>query len=1180
MFLKEIEMQGFKSFADKTKIEFDKGVTAVVGPNGSGKSNITESLRWALGESSAKSLRGGKMPDVIFSGTDKRNPLNYAQVSVVLDNSDAFIKDAKEEIRIERHIYRNGDSDYLIDGRKVRLRDIHDLFMDTGLGRDSFSIISQGRVEEIFNSKPEDRRAIFEEAAGVLKYKTRKKETQSKLQQTQDNLDRLDDIVYELEHQVIPLEKQAKTAKQFLTLDSERKQLQLDILVTDIEQNQAQKEACHKDLDQLQKALADYHTKRDDLQKSHQALKSKRQSLNQVSDHTQTQLLELTKLISDLERRIELIHLETSQKQAKKEEASQRLGQLTEQLESFQSEYQQKSDQLATIEQELALLTVSLSDLTKELERFSTDPDQAIENLRESFVGLMQKEAQISNRLTILQADLDKEEQAREAYTQEYQAIKDKVEQLEKECHLALERYEMSQSEVSDLLNSYHQLETAIGTLEQRYQQEQTQLFDLLDQQKAKEARKNSLEAIQKNHSQFYAGVRSVLQAAQQLGGILGAVSEHLTFDRTYQTALEIALGASSQHVIVTDEAAAKRAIAHLKANRQGRATFLPLTTIKSRSLSKTSLDQLISCPGYLGTAESLVTYDDKLAAIFQYLLGTTVVFETIDQANQAAKRLQYKVRIVTLDGTELRPGGSFAGGANRQNNTTFIQPELDQVLKDLSQLSDQLREAEATVTTLKEELTDKKTAHQQLKQAGETARLAEQKHQLAYQQVKEQLNDAQALLATFATGQNHSSEDLLTEKSELETELNDVTEAKRAITTEIEQLKAGKTVVKETKDRLEQDLSQARLRQRDLLSEQKFETANQHRINQQINQTQADIRQLKDLLSSHINQDDKAHLPTLKEQLAEAQRSKEAYQEKLVTLRFDIEDKEAQLEELASQLAKETQQNEQFIRQQTKLEGELEQVTNRLRAYAKLLSEEFQMTLSEAKQTRTTIDNLALAKQRLQALQKDIKALGPINSDAIAQFEEVNERLTFLKGQKEDLMTAKNLLTSTIDNMDAEVKARFKVTFEAIRNSFKETFTQMFGGGSADLLLTEGNLLSAGIEIAVQPPGKNIQSLNLMSGGEKALSALALLFAIIRVKTIPFVILDEVEAALDEANVKRFGDYLNRFDKDSQFIVVTHRKGTMAAADSIYGITMQESGVSKVVSVKLKDSKELTFLS
>ncbi|MGT2745186.1 chromosome segregation protein SMC [Streptococcus phocae subsp. phocae] len=1180
MFLKEIEMQGFKSFADKTKIEFDKGVTAVVGPNGSGKSNITESLRWALGESSAKSLRGGKMPDVIFSGTDKRNPLNYAQVSVVLDNSDAFIKDAKEEIRIERHIYRNGDSDYLIDGRKVRLRDIHDLFMDTGLGRDSFSIISQGRVEEIFNSKPEDRRAIFEEAAGVLKYKTRKKETQSKLQQTQDNLDRLDDIVYELEHQVIPLEKQAKTAKQFLTLDSERKQLQLDILVTDIEQNQTQKEACHQDLDQLQKTLADYHAKRDDLQKSHQALKSKRQSLNQVSDHTQTQLLELTKLISDLERRIELIQLETNQKQAKKEEASQRLGQLIEQLEAFQSEHQQKSHRLASIEQELALLTVSLGDLTKELERFSTDPDQAIENLRESFVGLMQKEAQISNRLTILQADLDKEDQAREAYTQEYQAIKDKVEQLEKECHLALERYEMSQSEVSDLLNSYHQLETAIGTLEQRYQQEQTQLFDLLDQQKAKEARKNSLEAIQKNHSQFYAGVRSVLQAAQQLGGILGAVSEHLTFDRTYQTALEIALGASSQHVIVTDEAAAKRAIAHLKANRQGRATFLPLTTIKSRSLSKTSLDQLISCPGYLGTAESLVTYDDKLAAIFQYLLGTTVVFETIDQANQAAKRLQYKVRIVTLDGTELRPGGSFAGGANRQNNTTFIQPELDQVLKDLSQLSDQLREAEATVTTLKEKLTDKKTAHQQLKQDGETARLAEQKHQLAYQQVKEQLSDAKALLATFATGQKHSSEDLLTEKSELETELTHVTEAKRAITTEIEQLKAGKTVVKETKDRLEKDLSQARLRQRDLLSEQKFETANQHRINQQINQTQADIRQLKDLLSSHINQDDKAHLPTLKEQLAEAQRSKEAYQEKLVTLRFDIEDKEAQLEELASQLAKETQQNEQFIRQQTKLEGELEQVTNRLRAYAKLLSEEFQMTLSEAKQTRTTIDNLALAKQRLQALQKDIKALGPINSDAIAQFEEVNERLTFLKGQKEDLMTAKNLLTSTIDNMDAEVKARFKVTFEAIRNSFKETFTQMFGGGSADLLLTEGNLLSAGIEIAVQPPGKNIQSLNLMSGGEKALSALALLFAIIRVKTIPFVILDEVEAALDEANVKRFGDYLNRFDKDSQFIVVTHRKGTMAAADSIYGITMQESGVSKVVSVKLKDSKELTFLS
>lgn len=414
MFLKEIEMQGFKSFADKTKIEFDKGVTAVVGPNGSGKSNITESLRWALGESSAKSLRGGKMPDVIFAGTENRSPLNYAQVAVVLDNSDHFIKEAKEVIRIERHIYRNGDSDYLIDGRKVRLRDIHDLFMDTGLGRNSFSIISQGRVEEIFNSKPEERRAIFEEAAGVLKYKTRKKETQSKLNQTQDNLDRLDDIIYELDNQLVPLEKQAKVAQKFLDLDASRKQLQLDILVTDIALDQAKQSDDRAALESVKQDLATYYANRQSMEADYQQLKQKRQSLSHESDQTQTNLLELTKLISDLEKQIELIKLESSQKAEKKAEAKQRLDQLQDQLQGFKAEESQRAEHLKALDQQLEDVADHLVSLTQELDRFSSDPDQLIEQLREEFVGLMQQEAELSNQLTALKAQLEKENQDRQ----------------------------------------------------------------------------------------------------------------------------------------------------------------------------------------------------------------------------------------------------------------------------------------------------------------------------------------------------------------------------------------------------------------------------------------------------------------------------------------------------------------------------------------------------------------------------------------------------------------------------------------------------------------------------------------------------------------------------------------------------------------------------------------------
>lgn len=451
----------------------------------------------------------------------------------------------------------------------------------------------------------------------------------------------------------------------------------------------------------------------------------------------------------------------------------------------------------------------------------------------------------------------------------------------------------------------------------------------------------------------------------------------------------------------------------------------------------------------------------------------------------------------------------------------------------------------------------------------------------MAYQQLKEKQDDSQALLQALSERQENTSDHaLIAEQSRIEDALVRITKKKADLTHDISDIKENKDLIKQKTDQLSQALSQRRLEERDLLNEKKFEQTNQSRLKAQLQQCQQDITNLESILSSHVSQDSIQQLPQWEEQLQDALQHKTASQERLVQLRFEIEDYEARLEELAEQMTKEGEKNEAFIRRQTQLEASLEQVANRLRTYAKSLSEDFQMSLEEAKLAANSIEQLPAAREELQSLQKAIRALGPINSEAIAQYEEVHERLTFLNGQKADLMKAKNLLLETIGSMDSEVKARFKVTFEAIRDSFKETFTQMFGGGSADLVLTETDLLSAGVEISVQPPGKKIQSLNLMSGGEKALSALALLFAIIRVKTIPFVILDEVEAALDEANVKRFGDYLNRFDKDSQFIVVTHRKGTMAAADSIYGITMQESGVSKVVSVKLKDSQNLTYLS
>lgn len=1170
-------MQGFKSFADKTTIEFDKGVTAVVGPNGSGKSNITESLRWALGESSAKNLRGGKMPDVIFAGAENRKPLNYAQVVVSLDNSDGFIKDAKETIRVERHIYRNGDSEYLIDGRKVRLRDIHDLFMDTGLGRDSFSVISQGRVEEIFNSKPEERRAIFEEAAGVLKYKTRKKETQTKLNQTQDNLDRLDDIIYELEAQVKPLGRQAKVAKEFIGLEDERKQLHLNVLVEDIQTDKVRLDSLKEDLASIKSDLSAYYEQRQQFEKQNQALKTKRHQLSEEMATKQAGLVDITKAISDLERQMDLIALESSQKEEKKQAATSQLAELKASQESLREELAQKENQLAKLDGELTATTAKIQKLQAELDRFSTDPDQVIEKLREEFVSLMQEEADLSNKLTMTQADIDNQKQLSESKSEELAQTQANLEELKAEAKDALESFEAARKQVKELLDAYQELFAKTSQLEKDYQAEQTKMFDQLDVIKSKQARKSSLESILRNHSNFYAGVKSVLQASSQLGGIIGAVSEHLSFDRKYQMALEIALGGSSQHVIVEDEAAAKRSIAFLKKNRQGRATFLPLTTIKARHLSQQNQAILSSSQGFLGVASDLVSFDKRLDNIFQNLLGVTAVFDTVDNANKAARALHYQVRLVALDGTEIRPGGSFSGGANRQNNTTFIKPELDNLVAELNELQEKQVTQEKLVQNLHETLLASKEELASLKAQGEEARFAEQKAELEYQQLAERLNDVKQLCKQLQESEtDNSSNDLESQKAHFEAELTKVAEHKQELTSEIDQIKENKNAITQKVEQLRQDLSQAKLQERELLSERKFESANKTRLDISLAENKAEMTKCEDLLAFHASDQEIENLPLLKKQHDEAVTRKASEEERLVSLRFELEDCEANLEELEEQVAKENQKNEELIRKQAQVEAQVAQVSERLRGFTHDLTEDYHMTLAEAKEASQVVEDMAIARERLQDLRRRIKALGPINMDAIAQYDEVNNRLTFLNGQKEDLVHSKNLLLDTINEMDDEVKSRFQVTFNAIRESFKQTFTQMFGGGSADLSLTEGDLLIAGIEISVQPPGKKIQSLNLMSGGEKALSALALLFAIIRVKTIPFVILDEVEAALDEANVKRFGDYLNRFDKSSQFIVVTHRKGTMAAADSIYGVTMQESGISRIVSVKLKDAENL----
>lgn len=1177
MYLKEIEIQGFKSFADKTKVIFDQGVTAVVGPNGSGKSNITESLRWALGESSVKSLRGGKMPDVIFAGTETRKPLNYASVVVVLDNKDRFIQQAADEIRVERHIYRSGDSEYKIDGKKVRLRDIHDLFMDTGLGRDSFSIISQGKVEEIFNSKPEERRAIFEEAAGVLKYKTRRKETESKLSQTQDNLDRLEDIIYELDSQVKPLEKQATTAKQFLKLDEERRALYLDVLIAQIKGNKTQLNDTEERLVGIQQSLSAYYSKRDQLEQENALLKGKRHDLQKQMADDQASLLELTRLISDLERQIEVSKLESSQAANSRKENEERLKGLTEKLEAVQTEWQGKDEQLIDFAVKLEQNQQAIHKLEAEIEAFSDDPDQMIEKLRAEFVQLMQEEADLSNDLTALESRLANELQLSESKQAEFAKLKENLKNLQINEQSQLEDLATARQSVQQLLADYQAQLKQVQTVKTDYQQNQTAMFDLMDDVKNKKARVGSLEAILKNHSHFYAGVKSVLQEAERLGGIIGAVSEKLSFDAHYQTALEIALGASSQHIIVEDEQAATRAIEFLKRNRTGRATFLPLTTIKARHLPDHHQACIEKSTGFLGLASSLVHYDKSLEHIFQNLLGTTAIFDTVENARAAARKVRYQVRIVTLDGTELRTGGSYAGGANRNNNTIFIKPELDALQKELSEKNVTLAEQEKQVEDLHTQLNQANSLLEEIKANGEEARLAEQKAQMAYEQTHKQVEDLSELLALQERELSREVlPDMAEQKERLVNRLAEIEQEKSETEAEIEQIKSDKDAVQARLDKLTARLSELRLARTELTGHQRYVQTDLTRLSNEKSELDKEISTLQFLMEQKEETASKVDIAVLEEQLTQAEQEKTALNQANIRCQFELDDLEGQAEDLTSHLEQARQQNEDLIRSQAKAEAEKDKIADVLRRLLTNLTDDYQISFDEASKQARPLENLTVSETKVKDLEKAIRALGPVNLDAVEQFEEVSQRLHFLNTQRDDVLSAKNLLLETIEEMNDEVKERFKSTFEAIRESFKVTFRQMFGGGSADLILTEGDLLTAGVEISVQPPGKKIQSLNLMSGGEKALSALALLFSIIRVKTIPFVILDEVEAALDEANVKRFGDYLNRFDKDSQFIVVTHRKGTMSAADSIYGVTMQESGVSKIVSVKLKDLESM----
>ena len=1171
MYLKQIEMVGFKSFADRTKITFDTGVTAIVGPNGSGKSNVTESLRWALGEQSAKSLRGAKMPDIIFAGTQKRRALNYAEVIVTFDNADSYLP-SEATVVITRRLYRNGDSEFLINGKKVRLKDVHELFTDTGLGRDSFSIISQGKIESIFNSKPEERRAIFEEAAGVLKYKNRKKETESKLSATQENMDRLDDIIYELDGQLTPLRAQRDVALKFREFDEKRATLEISVLVAQIIAEKVSYESAQAQFKEVQQTLAQLDAAQEVFERDVLKLKQQRSAVESEQEKLQTEILQFTTAKSDFQSKIDIFHSQAQMSQKSAAEREARIANLTNKVAEISENLTSLTDKLEKKQVLKDDLETQIQTLQGKLNNFSENPDDVIERLRAAFVDLVNQEAQLSNAITKNTSELDNIRANAASKSDENQALSEKYDSLKVELAATNQRSETQKLELDQLLSQYSTADTQFKKLEADISQTQNHLFSAMDELNKGKARLTSLENIRASHANFYQGVKAVLQASDKLPGIIGAVADLVSFDKQYATAMDIALAGGAQNIIVSDEQSAKSAINFLRAQRLGRATFLPLTTIKPRHFGKTN--QVANMSGFIDTAQNLVTYDEKIAPAISNLLGSILIVDTNDHATKIARALNFTARIVALDGTEIRPGGSFSGGANKKNSTTFTNVEIDDLTQKVAALDQTVRGFEKDLQDLQYQKTALTTTLADLRQKGEAARLESQEYSLKAQALLESKQDLESRLALSNASDEQSLIDKLTlENDAHQSALAVIQDKKTQINTDISEVKSSQSQVKLLTESLRRELQDSQLKLSEITSDVRHTTGEIKRLTVEKGTLDAEVEALtrqNETNASDLN--DETRLKSLTSNLTQVADKLEAANMKLVSLRFEREDLTAQIEDLDDANAVNIKQRQDQLAQKTRLELSLETSENKLRSRQNKLVNDYQMSFDAAQKQAEDLVSLPESERQLQVLEVQIRKLGPINLAAIEQFDEVNERREFLNTQKEDLLKAKALLESTINDMDDEVKVRFKSTFEAIRESFQKTFTQMFGGGQADLILTSENLLDAGIEIAVQPPGKKLASLNLMSGGEKSLTALALLFAIIRVRTVPFVVLDEVEAALDEANVKRFGDYMTRFDESSQFIVVTHRKGTMKAAKAMYGVTMQEGGVSKIVSVKLKD--------
>ena len=1179
MYLKSIEVQGFKSFANKIVFDFHNGITGIVGPNGSGKSNVADAVRWVLGEQRVKQLRGGNMQDVIFSGTELRKPLSYASVAITLDNSDHQLPIDYNEVTIARKLYRSGESEYLINGSTCRLKDVNELFYDTGIGKEGYSIIGQGQIDKILSGKPEDRRELFDEAAGIVKFKRRKNMSVKKLEEERQNLLRVNDILSELEKQIGPLEKQSEVAKAYLRKKEELKTYDINMFLMETSRLKAELASVEEKIKIAQDELDDVTTQYENTKTEYEEIEVQTDIIDDSLERAKRQLNETKLLKQQLEGQIEVLKEQINTARMNDEHLEQR-------SKAIHEELREREENIASLAKEKEELEIQISEKysddkasEKLLLRVQTRIAElagAIENEKQSLMELLNNRSYTKANIQKFDTMLEQIQVRRSELHQRLITLRSEA---EKQNGLSAE-YEQELKNISDTIISYvdeiKQYESEIDEIQNDIAKKTEQLRIGQTAYHRESSRLESLKNITERYDGYGNSIRRVMERRNEVRGILGVVADIVKVSKEYEVAVETALGGSIQNIVTDNEETAKKMIQYLKQNKFGRATFLPLTAVNGNSHKIQK--EILTESGVIGVASSLVQVEDKYLGLAENLLGRTIVVDHIDHGIALARKYKQTLRIVTLEGDLLNPGGAMSGGAfKNSSNLLSRRREIEEFEKTVQTLKSEMEEMERVVERRKEERSRLYAKVEYVKGQLQEAYVVQNTAKMNMNQVNARLLESKA-----------EEKQIHMENSDIEAQIQEIKENQESIFVELEYSEKIEEELKTSSERQQKELDAAREEESRQLQEAEkmhltYASLEQKYQFLQENETRIldEIQKFKEELSKlDINKGDASEEIRNKEaQIQDIQNtidnSKDLFEEIEEEIRKFVAEKEeltkknkafiVKREELSKRMS---ELDKESFRLNSKREG-FEEASDKQISY---MWDEYELTYSRAMELRDeNLNDLAFMKKRIQALKNEIKALGSVNVNAIEDYKNVSERYEFLKTQHDDLVEAETTLVKIIEELDNAMRKQFRERFNEICVEFDKVFKQLFGGGKGTLeLMEDEDILEAGIKIIAQPPGKKLQNMMQLSGGEKALTAISLLFAIQNLKPSPFCLLDEIEAALDDSNVTRFAKYLHKLTKHTQFIVITHRRGTMTAADRLYGITMQEKGVSTLVSVDL----------